>query len=114
VATFAQGEYDTAINTFINSDINPAKIVALYPEEIAGRLAVPESGWIELHGGSKPQGDTTEVLRNDREVTEVTNQTVTVKQGPSEGSSGEHSGTEKQEDDVSQTPKRKTAESKHS
>ena len=109
VALFAQGEYDAAINIFINLDINPAKVVALYPEEIAGRLAVPESGWIELHGGSKSQGDVVVVLRNDREVTEATDQTVTVEQGTPEASSGEHSSTAKQDDeDASQVHKRKT------
>jgi hypothetical protein len=93
VALFAQGEYDTAINIFINLDINPAKVVALYPEEIAGRLAIPESGWIELHGGSKSDSDAVAVLRNDREITEATDQTVTVEQGTSEVPSGEHSST---------------------
>jgi len=93
VALFAQGEYDAAINIFINLDINPAKVVALYPEEIAGRLAVPESGWIELHGGSKPHGDAVAVLRDDREVTEATDQTVTVEQGAPEVPSGEHNST---------------------
>jgi hypothetical protein len=91
VALFAQGEYDAAINIFINLDINPTKVLALYPEEIAGRLAIPESGWIELHGGSKSHGDAVAVLRNDREVTEATDQTVTVEQSTPEVPSGEHS-----------------------
>ena len=93
MALFAQGEYDAAINVFIDLDINPAKVVALYPQEIAGRLAVPESGWIELHGGSKAQGDALAVLHNDREVTDATDQTVTVEQGAPEAPSGEHSAT---------------------
>lgn len=93
VALFAQGEYDAAINVFIDLDINPAKVVALYPEEIAGRLSVPQSGWIELHGGSKCQGDAVAVLRNDREVTEATDQTVTVEQGTPEVPSVEKSTT---------------------
>jgi len=93
VALFAQGEYDDAINIFINLDINPAKVVALYPEEIAGRLAIPESGWIELHGGSKSDRDGAAVLRNDRDITEATDQTVTVEQGTSEKPSGEHNST---------------------
>ena len=91
MALFAQGEYDTAINVFINLDINPAKVVALYPEEIAGRLSVPQSGWIELHGGSKSHGDAVAVLRNDRDVTEATDQTVTVEQSTPEAPSTEHS-----------------------
>jgi hypothetical protein len=113
VALFAQGEYDAAINIFINLDINPAKVVALYPEEIAGRLAIPESGWIELHGGSKSQGGAVTVLRNDREITEATDQTVTVEQDTQEASSGEQGSTTKQEEDTTQLHKRKTtAESK--
>lgn len=40
-----------SIKTFIDLDINPAKVVALYPESIAGRLAVPRTKWIELFGG---------------------------------------------------------------
>jgi hypothetical protein len=43
--------FDDAISTFIELDLNPAKVVALYPETIAGRLAVPKSGWITLFGG---------------------------------------------------------------
>lgn len=93
VALFAQGEYDAAINIFINLDINPAKVVALFPAEIAGRLAIPESGWIELHGGNKPEKDAVAVLHNDREITEATDQTVTVEQGTPEVPSGEHSST---------------------
>ena len=93
MALFAQGEYDAAINVFINLDINPAKVVALYPKEIAGRLAVPESGWIELHGGSKSHGDAVAVLRNDRDVTEATDQTVTVEQSAPEVPLVEHSNT---------------------
>lgn len=97
VALFAQGEYDAAINIFINLDINPAKVVALYPEEIAGRLAIPESGWIGLHGGSKSDSksdrDALAALRNDREITEATDQTVTVEKGTSEVPLGEHSST---------------------
>ena len=93
VALFAQGEYDAAINIFINLDINPAKVVALFPAEIAGRLAIPESGWIELHGGNKPEKDAVAVLHNDREITEATDQTVTVEQGTPEAPSGEHSST---------------------
>ncbi|OCH95424.1 hypothetical protein OBBRIDRAFT_816580 [Obba rivulosa] len=51
VAQFSSGKYDDAINAFIDLDINPAKVVALYPESIAGRLSVPKDQWIPLFGG---------------------------------------------------------------
>jgi Vam6/Vps39-like protein vacuolar protein sorting-associated protein 39 len=51
VAQFKAAKFDEAINTFIELDLNPAKVVALYPEVIAGRLAVPRNGWIVLYGG---------------------------------------------------------------
>lgn len=44
-----------AIKTFIDLDINPAKVIALYPEAIAGRLSVPRQKWIELYGGKPPK-----------------------------------------------------------
>ncbi|EMD34098.1 hypothetical protein CERSUDRAFT_141580 [Gelatoporia subvermispora B] len=55
VAQFSAGRHDDAINAFIDLDINPAKVVALYPESIAGRLSVPKDQWIPLFGGpAKP------------------------------------------------------------
>jgi Vam6/Vps39-like protein vacuolar protein sorting-associated protein 39 len=54
VALFDQGNFDDAINTFIELDINPAKVVALYPDSIAGRLSTPREKWFELHGGQPP------------------------------------------------------------
>lgn len=51
VSQFIARQYDDAINTFIELDINPAKVVALYPESIAGRLSVPQDEWISLFGG---------------------------------------------------------------
>jgi len=42
------------MDTFIELDLNPAKVVALYPEIVAGRLAVPSERWIPLFGGPKP------------------------------------------------------------
>ncbi|EIN04044.1 hypothetical protein PUNSTDRAFT_93504 [Punctularia strigosozonata HHB-11173 SS5] len=51
VSKFAAGEYDVAMDTFIELDINPAKVVALYPEPVAGRLSVPQDAWIHLFGG---------------------------------------------------------------
>ena len=54
VSQFAEGQYDKAIDTFIELNVNPAKVVGLYPESIAGRLAVPKEKWFELHGGHAP------------------------------------------------------------
>lgn len=51
VSQFRAGNYEDAINTFISLDINPAKVVALYPESVAGRLSVPPDQWIPLFGG---------------------------------------------------------------
>ncbi|GBE87785.1 Vacuolar morphogenesis protein [Sparassis crispa] len=53
VSQFRATHYDDAINTFIDLDINPAKVVALYPESVAGRLSVPQDAWIPLFGGPK-------------------------------------------------------------
>ncbi|EIW83909.1 rab guanyl-nucleotide exchange factor [Coniophora puteana RWD-64-598 SS2] len=51
VSQFRAGKYDDAINTFLELDLNPAKVVALYPESVAGRLSVPQDEWIPLFGG---------------------------------------------------------------
>ncbi|KAH7925859.1 hypothetical protein BV22DRAFT_1064252 [Leucogyrophana mollusca] len=51
VAQFRLGKFDDAINTFLELDLNPAKVVALYPERVAGRLAVSPDEWIPLFGG---------------------------------------------------------------
>ena len=57
VAQFRAAKFDAAIDTFIELDFNPAKVVALYPESVAGRLAVPQEGWIPLYGGPSPVGE---------------------------------------------------------
>ncbi|KAF8501265.1 vacuolar sorting protein 39 domain 1-domain-containing protein [Gautieria morchelliformis] len=54
VSLFSEGSFDDAINTFIELDINPAKVVALYPDSIAGRLSTPREKWFDLHGGRPP------------------------------------------------------------
>ncbi|KAF7320029.1 Rab guanyl-nucleotide exchange factor [Mycena kentingensis (nom. inval.)] len=51
VAQFRSAQFDTAIDTLIALDINPAKVVALYPESVAGRLSVLQDQWIALYGG---------------------------------------------------------------
>ncbi|EEB89649.1 hypothetical protein MPER_12232, partial [Moniliophthora perniciosa FA553] len=51
VTQFKAGQFDFAIDEFVDLNMNPAKVVALYPESIAGRLSVPSSNWITLFGG---------------------------------------------------------------
>ncbi|KAH9945272.1 uncharacterized protein BXZ73DRAFT_86791 [Epithele typhae] len=53
VDDFRNAKYNEAIDAFIELDINPAKVVALYPESIAGRLSVPRDEWIPLFGGPR-------------------------------------------------------------
>ncbi|KAH0832904.1 vacuolar sorting protein 39 domain 1-domain-containing protein [Lanmaoa asiatica] len=55
MSQFRSGKYDDAINTFLDLDVNPAKVVALYPDKISGRLAVKQEGWIALFGGPATQ-----------------------------------------------------------
>ena len=51
MSQFRVGNFDDAINTFIELDFNPAKVVALYPDNVAGRLSVSQDKWISLYGG---------------------------------------------------------------
>ncbi|KAF8841813.1 hypothetical protein BDN67DRAFT_900734 [Paxillus ammoniavirescens] len=51
VSHFRAGRYDAAIDTFLELDINPAKVIALYPERVAGRLAVRPEQWVSLFEG---------------------------------------------------------------
>ncbi|KAG6810469.1 hypothetical protein H0H92_011733 [Tricholoma furcatifolium] len=59
VADYREAKFDAAIDTFLELDFNPAKVVALYPEQVAGRLSVPNDEWIPLYGGPKPVIDDT-------------------------------------------------------
>ncbi|KAH9481762.1 Vacuolar morphogenesis protein 6 [Psilocybe cubensis] len=72
VSQFRAAKYDAAIDAFIELDFNPAKVVALYPESVAGRLSVPQEGWIPLYGG--PSASTR------------TDTTADAERAPSEGS----------------------------
>lgn len=55
VSQFRSSKYDDAINTFLDLDVNPAKVIALYPDKVAGRLAVKKEEWIALFGGPVAQ-----------------------------------------------------------
>lgn len=57
VSQFRASKFDAAIDTFIELDFNPAKVVALYPEAVSGRLFVPQERWIPLYGGPVPVDD---------------------------------------------------------
>jgi Vam6/Vps39-like protein vacuolar protein sorting-associated protein 39 len=60
VSQFRSAKYAEAMNAFLELNINPAKIVALFPESVSGRLSVPEEDWIHLFGGpaSEMKSDT--------------------------------------------------------
>lgn len=57
VSQFRAGKFDDAIDTFIELDFNPAKVVALYPDNVAGRLSVSPDNWISLYGGPSANSD---------------------------------------------------------
>ncbi|KAG6840674.1 hypothetical protein C0991_005179 [Blastosporella zonata] len=68
VADYREAKFDVAIDTFIELDFNPAKVVALYPEQVAGRLSVPREEWIPLYGGPEPiTGDASSTTSNSHE-----------------------------------------------
>jgi tetratricopeptide (TPR) repeat protein len=55
VSLFANGKFDEAIEHFIELETNPARVIALYPEEISGPLAKDRSRWVEMFGGVKKE-----------------------------------------------------------
>lgn len=73
---FASHRWDGALDTWIDLDVNPAKIVALYPADtVSGRLHRDTDEWVELFGGpangrlpavreeNKPKSEAAGVLR---------------------------------------------------
>nr|XP_018264809.1 uncharacterized protein I303_02989 [Kwoniella dejecticola CBS 10117]OBR86967.1 hypothetical protein I303_02989 [Kwoniella dejecticola CBS 10117] len=51
VTQMAKGEYQSAMETFLIFNVNPALILSLFPAEtISGRLHVPKDQWMELFG----------------------------------------------------------------
>ncbi|KAF8333851.1 hypothetical protein F5887DRAFT_991627 [Amanita rubescens] len=73
VSQFRASKYDAAIDIFTELDSNPAKVVALYPESVSGRLGVPASKWVPLFGGPEKvslppvqEGDTSESESSDK------------------------------------------------
>lgn len=53
MSEYRAGKFSDAITAFIDLNVNPAKVVALYPESISGRLSVPQEEWIPLFGGPR-------------------------------------------------------------
>lgn len=54
VSQFRSAEFDRALDSFVKLNINPAKVISLYPESISGRLSVPREHWIQMFGGPTP------------------------------------------------------------
>ena len=59
ISNFCESKYGAVMDMFLKLDLNLAKVVALYPENIAGCLAVPSEEWIPLFGGPQPPHNTT-------------------------------------------------------
>jgi hypothetical protein len=55
VSQFRAGEFDGALDSFVKLNINPAKVISLYPESISGRLSVPRNQWTQMFGGPTPK-----------------------------------------------------------
>ena len=54
VVAFAQSEYETAMDEFLQVDLNPAWALALYPASVAGPLARPRAAWLRHFGVRDP------------------------------------------------------------
>ncbi|WWD16424.1 hypothetical protein CI109_100850 [Kwoniella shandongensis] len=51
VTQIAHGQYQTAMETFLIHNVNPALVLSLFPADIiSGKLHVPKDGWMELFG----------------------------------------------------------------
>jgi hypothetical protein len=71
VQLFQEGQFEKAIEMFLELDMNPAKVIALYPESISGRLAAPRDKWIELFGGEKKEAEQKEEVEGIEEEKSV-------------------------------------------
>lgn len=56
------------MDAFLELDTNPAKVVALYPESVSGRLHVDSGGWIPIFGGPEPKPKESEPKVEDRRI----------------------------------------------
>jgi Vam6/Vps39-like protein vacuolar protein sorting-associated protein 39 len=78
VSEFRASKFDSAIDTFLELDLNPAKVIALYPESVAGRLSVPQEGWIPLFGGPAPTTSDDASVSSDKGSQEQTSSPAVV------------------------------------
>ena len=83
VSQFRAGEFDRALDLFVQLNINPAKVISLYPESISGRLSVPRDQWIQMFGGPSPKAvreaissSSSSSSEHSRDVEEPAGQTV--------------------------------------
>jgi hypothetical protein len=100
---FSKGQHDEAINIFLELDTNPAKVVALYPKAVSGRLHVPRDEWISLFGGKKS------LLRNasgsvDSHPAEASETAATDTGSPDEGVVAADANLNTSEPDALRTP----------
>ncbi|CAE6446777.1 unnamed protein product [Rhizoctonia solani] len=68
VQLFQEGQYEQAVEIFLGLDMNPAKVIALYPDSISGRLAAPREKWIELFGGEVEKVSETEEKEGEKSI----------------------------------------------
>lgn len=54
LAAFVDGAFDTGMDVFMDVDMNPAYVLALYPASLTGPLAKPPSTWSALFGTRLP------------------------------------------------------------
>ncbi|SJX63147.1 related to Vam6/Vps39-like protein involved in vacuolar morphogenesis [Sporisorium reilianum f. sp. reilianum] len=54
VSLFADERFDEAIEMFMELDTNPAKVIALYPSNVAGELSRSKDEWFPIFGGKTP------------------------------------------------------------
>ncbi|KAN0065789.1 Vacuolar morphogenesis protein 6 [Thecaphora frezii] len=57
VFLFSQNKFDEAIEIFTELDMNPAKVLALYPPNVAGDLSRSREDWLPIFGGEDVSRD---------------------------------------------------------
>ncbi|KAJ9101777.1 hypothetical protein QFC21_003116 [Naganishia friedmannii] len=73
LSLFSTQSWEAAFNDFMELDVTPAKVVALFPaDQISGRLHVPQDEWVETFGGPPggrlvPLLDESETISKDKQ-----------------------------------------------
>lgn len=80
---FSQGKYDDAIDAFTELDINPAKVLALYPPSVAGDLSRSKEDWPPIFGGKKLEA--TQPSSKDDDAKGATTDALSTSPAPSVG-----------------------------